>query len=71
MVTKLAAYILANGLTQEQFGSRLGVSGATVHRWMKGKVRPSWNNVREIQRVTDGAICAADFVPVAKSRVSV
>lgn len=39
------------GLTQEQFGQRLGVEASTVSRWERGKMRPSadiWSQVIKI-----------------------
>lgn len=45
----------AMGMTQEQFGEKLGVSKMTVSRWERGRMRPSdaaANAIRELQEET-------------------
>jgi DNA-binding transcriptional regulator YiaG len=37
----IKAFRLRSGMTQETFGERYGVSGASVSRWERGKERPS------------------------------
>jgi transcriptional regulator with XRE-family HTH domain len=39
--TDIKAFRLRSGVTQEAFGERYGVSGASVSRWERGKERPS------------------------------
>jgi DNA-binding transcriptional regulator YiaG len=41
----------AMGLTQEQFGRRLGVTKMTVSRWECGRMRPSPSVVAAIRRL--------------------
>ena len=38
------------GLTQRQFGARLGVSGVTVHHWEHAQQRPTAWNVYRLER---------------------
>ncbi|MDX2100843.1 MAG: helix-turn-helix transcriptional regulator [Leptolyngbyaceae cyanobacterium bins.59] len=41
----------AIGLTQKEFGNRLGVSGETVSRWEKGRMQPSSLALKQLERV--------------------
>jgi len=42
------------GLTQEQFGKKIGVSYETVSRWENGKMQPSSLALRQIEQVMQG-----------------
>lgn len=66
-VRLLAKYIEAESLTLEGFAERVGVSDVTVHRWVKGKARPSYDKACEIARATDGKVGVAAFYPPASS----
>lgn len=63
-MTSLGTYLDETGLTLDQFGQLVRVSGVTVHRWVTGKARPSWDNVAAIEAATGGKVTAGDFVPV-------
>ena len=49
------------GLTQEQFGDRLGVSTITVHRWESGQSRPRRLAVEKLAQLSEHA--AAESTP--------
>lgn len=61
----LDEFIKRTGVTLDDFGSTLSkpVSGVTVHRWLKGKARPSFENAKKIEAVSDGKIKATAFFP--------
>lgn len=59
---ELRAYRKLHGISLNEMGQRIGVTGVTVHRWEVGKVRPGLNAIEAIQRATDGAVSAADFL---------
>lgn len=63
----LETYLEEAGLTLDDFGRRIGVSAVTIHRWAKGKSRPSWTNVSLIEQATDGVVTAQDFVPAKRA----
>lgn len=63
----LRTYRKQQGLTLDQFGRGLGVSGVTVHRWEKGKALPSLKQAAEIQRQTAGKVTVADLMPEAEA----
>lgn len=62
-VRRLADYIKREELTLEGFGELVGVSDVTVHRWVKGKARPSYEKACEIARATDGSVGVDAFYP--------
>jgi DNA-binding transcriptional regulator YdaS (Cro superfamily) len=41
----------------------VGVSVVTVLRWRRGAAAPSWDRIPAIERATNGAVTAQDFVP--------
>ena len=49
------------GLTQEQFGDRLGVSTITVHRWESGQSRPRRLAMEKLTQISEQA--AAESAP--------
>jgi transcriptional regulator with XRE-family HTH domain len=59
---QLSDYLTQRGLKQAEFASMIGVSEAAVSRWATGKGRPSWAAVAAIERSTDGAVAAKDFM---------
>ncbi|HEY5306621.1 MAG TPA: helix-turn-helix transcriptional regulator [Pseudolabrys sp.] len=69
-VQLLAALIEAEELTLEAFGAKVGVSDVTVHRWVKGKARPSYEKACEIARATGGKVSVAAFYPPAEARAT-
>jgi len=60
---KLAEYLTEQKLTDEAFGTLVGMSQSQISRIKRGISRPSWDSLASIERVTDGAVRAADFIP--------
>lgn len=58
----LRAFRKLHGISLNEMGQRIGVTGVTVHRWEVGKVRPGLDAIEAIQRATNGAVGAADFM---------
>ena len=58
----LRSYRKKHGITLDDMGRSVGVTGVTVHRWETGKARPTLDAVEAIQRATGGAVTAADFM---------
>jgi DNA-binding transcriptional regulator YiaG len=52
----LAALREGLGLTQTEFGSRVGVSKMTVSRWERGALRPSRRTLTAIERIRKAAL---------------
>ena len=44
----------ALGMTQSEFGRRIGVAGLTVSRWERGEVRPGGESVTAIEKLRRG-----------------
>ncbi|HSW46607.1 MAG TPA: helix-turn-helix domain-containing protein [Phycisphaerae bacterium] len=53
----------ALGLTQEDFGTRLGVDKMTVSRWERGTVRPGGSSLVALERVRREAIRKGVTIP--------
>ncbi len=53
----------ALGLTQTQFGERIGVDKMTVYRWERGMIRPSRKAVEAIDRLRKQAARRGVTVP--------
>lgn len=68
---KLAEYLTDRKLTDEAFGAKVGMSQSQISRIKRGISRPSWDNLASIERETDGAVRAADFIPEAAEVPSV
>ena len=49
--------------TQQQFGERVGVTGGTIHKWITGGARPTYENALRLHHETGGVISVADFYP--------
>ena len=64
---KLAEYLSQEKLTDEAFGALVGMSQSQISRIKRGVSRPSWETLAAIERVTDGSVRAADFVPEASA----
>jgi transcriptional regulator with XRE-family HTH domain len=47
----LRNYLIENGLTQEQFGEMVGVTGPAVNTWVLGKRKPTINRAVKIAEV--------------------
>jgi DNA-binding transcriptional regulator YdaS (Cro superfamily) len=60
---KLADYLSLKGLNDAEFAEMIGRHRASVTRYRNGRTRPDWDAIAVIERVTAGAVTAADFVP--------
>lgn len=58
----LGDWIKAGGRIRD-VAAAAGVHYATAWKWAKGRKLPDWKHVPHIERVTNGAVTAADFVP--------
>lgn len=58
---KLSDYIRERGLTLTAFGQQIGVTHATVHRYISQGRIPEPDVMREIIKVTGGVVTANDF----------
>jgi transcriptional regulator with XRE-family HTH domain len=67
---KLARYLSENGLTQEQFAGRIGVSQAWLSRLAGGSVYASFEVLLRVQEATDGAVTPNDFLPPPTRQVA-
>jgi len=68
---QLGSYLKITGLTPDQFATRIGVDAVSVRRYLAGSRRPRWTVMKEIVRVTEGAVGPDDFlssVPKSQSR---
>ena len=59
----LADYLKQQDITVTAFAQAMGREISTVHGWVSGARRPRWADVPAIERATNGAVTAADFVP--------
>lgn len=59
----LSEFLDAKGMTIVALAKSLNRPVSTVHGWVRGNRRPEWRDVPAIERATDGAVTAADFVP--------
>lgn len=66
----LRAYRKQHGITLDEMGKTLAVTGVTVHRWETGKARPTLDAVEKIQAATNGSVTAADFMRPASVDVA-
>jgi transcriptional regulator with XRE-family HTH domain len=66
-VMKLAEFLNTEKLTDEAFGALVGMSQSQISRIKRGVSRPSWESLAAIERVTDGKVRAADFIPEASA----
>lgn len=67
---KLETYRTAEGLSLTELAGKLGRPVSTVHGWLNGDRRPSWIAVAKIERLTEGKVTAADFVPPEPAHVA-
>lgn len=59
---KLSEYLAKEGLTPDQFATRLGVHRSTITRYINGARRPERPLERRIMEVTAGAVTPLDFM---------
>ena len=62
----LQKYIESKKLTQSDFAKLLGVSQATVSRYLEGVVIPSAKIMAEIVKITNGAVTPNDFYGITE-----
>lgn len=58
---RLATYLNDNGLSCAEFGRRIGKTRAAVAAWCNGTRIPRPEQMRKIERATDGDVTPADF----------
>ena len=59
----LAQYLKSQNLPLVTLAADLGEKVTTVHGWVSGRRKPGVVSLARIERVTSGAVRAADFVP--------
>jgi DNA-binding transcriptional regulator YdaS (Cro superfamily) len=52
-----------NGGSIRQIQQAAGVHYVTAWKWASSRKIPSWKHIPAIERATNGAVTAADFVP--------
>jgi transcriptional regulator with XRE-family HTH domain len=57
----LSAYMVKNGLSDEEVATGIKCTRPTVSRIRRRKVRPDWQTIEEIKKFTNGACTADDF----------
>jgi transcriptional regulator with XRE-family HTH domain len=67
---QLNAYLKLKGISEKQFAQAVGCSEAGVKKWVRRERIPRPDAMREIMRVTDGAVTAADFFAPSNGSVS-
>lgn len=60
---KLASFLTSQKLTSAEFAEMVGVSAKAVTNWRQGNRFPRPEALDRIQRVTNGAVTAIDFLP--------
>ena len=58
---QLQAYLTLKGLSEKQFADQVGASESGVLKWVRRERIPRPEKIREISRITDGAVTAADM----------
>jgi len=63
MCIKLKQYLEENGLSQREFGERIGVRQSVVSRWCSGVAYPDWEcSLPRIIKATGGMVDANSFL---------
>jgi DNA-binding XRE family transcriptional regulator len=57
----LDRYMEITGLDDEEVAKRIGVGRVTVSRIRRHKVRPDWSTIKQLRRLSRGAVTASDF----------
>ena len=63
-MSKLREYRIARGLSQQDLAASVGVKKSAISRIEKGKRVPSMGLVSRIVEVSEGELCADDFMPL-------
>jgi transcriptional regulator with XRE-family HTH domain len=58
---RLATWLTKNGMSDADFGKKIGVERQTVHRYKLGERYPERSVLLAIHKVTKGAVTANDF----------
>lgn len=67
---KLADYLRANTITDQEFADRIGRDRTTVLRWRTGATTPDLQTVLLIGELTAGAVQPQDFVASARENAA-
>ena len=59
---RLSDYLKKRKLTMTEFAAQIDRAVSTVSRIINGHTKPDWDTVSAIQRETDGAVKANDFM---------
>lgn len=62
----LAEYMQWKNLSDDDVAERIGIARATVNRIRRRKLRPGWNTIANLKRMSRGQITADDFTELAK-----
>jgi transcriptional regulator with XRE-family HTH domain len=65
---RLDQYLSHIGVSDAEFGARIGRSRSAISRLRRGKTTPDWNTVSRIVVATNGAVTANDFLPEQASQ---
>lgn len=60
---KLTDYLEQNGITKKFFSNKIGVNPTHLSRWLSGKTTPRVDYIIEIEKATNGAVSAKDWIP--------
>lgn len=69
-MTTLATYLASARITQEEFAKKVGLKQAAISRLARGLSRPSLEAAVAIERITEGAVPAASWVPIVFSEAA-
>ena len=59
----IKAYLVAEGISQEQFAKRVGVSQGLVWQWINGKTNVTPRRAKDIERETGGKVSREEACP--------
>ncbi len=59
---QLSIYMAEKGLSDDDLAEMVGFDRSTISRVRRGKTRPSWDLIAELERVSRGFVTATDFV---------
>lgn len=58
---KIGTFIKSREMSHEAFGKIVGVTQATINRYVRGERFPSPEMIRKIHEATEGAVSVADW----------
>jgi DNA-binding transcriptional regulator YdaS (Cro superfamily) len=59
----IAAYLKKNGISQDEFAAKLGVSQGLVWQWIDGRTRVTAERAKQIEEATGGSVRRRDLRP--------